>query len=1153
MLNLAEYRTSNTGLCDYLPWACLVAPGVVLNKDGSFQRTLRYRGPDLDSATEAELVSVTARLNNVLKRFGEGWALFFEAERFPADAYPGARFADAASWLVDQERYHAFSADGAHHESRYYLTFLYLPPPEREGRAERFLYERTEGGDIAADAFAQLEWFATETDRALDMLAAILPEAEALSDAETLTYLHGTISRRRHPVAVPAVPTHLDAVLCDTPLLGGVEPKLGDAHLRVLTVLGFPNSTTPGLLDSLNDLGFSYRWTTRWLALDKAQAIKHLTRLRRQWFAKRKSVGAVLREALFNRETALVDPDAENKALDADEALQELGSDDVAFGYLTTTIVVADPDPKRANEKLLAVERIINGRGFVTIRETLNAVEAWLGSLPGNPYANVRQPIVHSLNLAHLMPVSAVWAGPEANRHLDAPPLMLTETRGSTPFRLDLHVGDVGHTLVVGPTGAGKSVLLSLLALQFRRYIGAQVVIFDRGRAARAAALAMNGTSIELGLDGTLALQPLARIDEPGEMAFALEWVTGLLVNEGMTITPDIKGAVWAGLQSLASAPKAERTLTGLAVLVQSNAIIAALSPYTLEGAYGRLLDGASETLALTNVAHFEMEPLMRHKALAPPVLTYLFHRLEARFAGPSPAGQGTRPTLLILDEAWTFLDDPLFAARIREWLKTLRKKNVAVVFATQSLADIERSSIAPALIESCPTRIFLPNDRALEPQARAVYARFGLNDRQVEILSIAAPKRDYYAQTARGNRLFELGLGPIALALCGSSSPDDQRLIDRIAAKSSPSGFADALFRAKGLPWAADSLASFPHAVPAPTALRSSGIRLARRESAAQGEAPPPLPGVEAATVSPQPSRTPSAAAVVASAQQSVVPEARLQHVVPEARLQNDAIGDLLPERLSPYRIGAKPNRAARRKAARAVPTALAIVMLTGLAVPRPAAALTVFDPLNYQQNVLSAVRALEQINNQVRQLQNQAQALQRMDQNLQRLGSTIAPDLQRSLAGIQSRIRDGEGLALELRDTEAGYALLFPKEVSLDLSTDDLLRNARARWDEEYASLRRSALLQGVIADGIGADTRLLADTMTRSRTAAGALDVTQAGNELTALGVKQSLQLQGLLAAQARSETLGRARELAIEDEARQRFKTFVGNGQAYSRSQ
>ncbi len=250
-----------------------------------------------------------------------------------------------------------------------------------------------------------------------------------------------------------------------------------------------------------------------------------------------------------------------------------------------------------------------------------------------------------------------------------------------------------------------------MLALQFRRFIGAEVAIFDRGRSARAAALAMGGTAIALGLEGTLALQPLARIDEPGEIAFALDWVTGLLFTEGLVLTPEIKDAVWTALQSLASAPKGERTLTGLALLVQSEAISAALAPYTLEGAYGRLLDGADEQLALSDMTHIEMEALMPHKALVAPVLTYLFHRLEARFDG--------RPTLLILDEAWTFLDEPLFAARIREWLKTLRKKNVAVVFATQSLADIERSTIAPALIESCPTRIFLPNDHALEPQAR--------------------------------------------------------------------------------------------------------------------------------------------------------------------------------------------------------------------------------------------------------------------------------------------------------------------------------------------------------------------------------------------------------------------------------------------------
>jgi type IV secretion system protein VirB4 len=382
MLNLAEYRRKGAVLADYLPWACIVAPGIVLNKDGSLQRTIAYRGPDLDSATPAELVAITARLNLILKRFGEGWALFFEADRVPAQGYPGERFADAASWLVDRERCAAFSARGSYHESRYYLTLLYLPPAEHERRAEQLLIERDSEIAPAPDGMAQLEWFATETRRIIDQLAALFPEIRPLGDADTLTYLHGTISDKRHFVDAPAAPTHLDALLSDTPFLGGLEPKLGEKHLRVVTVTGFPNMTAPGLLDALNDLGFAYRWTTRWIALDKLQAGKQLRTLRRQWFAKRKSMLAVLREVMFNRETALVDADAENKAADADAALQELGADDVAFGYLTMTIVVADDDGARVNEHLLAVERVLNGHGLVTIRESLNAVEAWLGSLP---------------------------------------------------------------------------------------------------------------------------------------------------------------------------------------------------------------------------------------------------------------------------------------------------------------------------------------------------------------------------------------------------------------------------------------------------------------------------------------------------------------------------------------------------------------------------------------------------------------------------------------------------------------------------------------------------------------------------------------------------------------------------------------------------
>ncbi len=806
MLNLAEYRKRPERLADYLPWAALVAPGVVLNKDGSFQRSIRYRGPDLESATEAELVGVSARINNVLRRFGSGWSLFFEAARVPSVPYAESAFPDAASWLVDQERKWNLDADGTHFESHYYLTFLFLPPEENVNRGEGLLYETSDKSKKRIDYRDHLNTFISEADRATDLLANILPEARLLDDRETLSFLHGTISTKSHAVSVSDCPVYLDALLPDTAFLGGLEPMLGDQHLRLLTVTGFPNVTMPGILDELNDLGFEYRWTTRWISLDKPLAQRELNKLRRQWFSKRKSITAILREVMFNQESALIDSDADNKAIDADEALQELGSDDVSFGYLTTTLVVAHEDFAEADRRVMAVERVINGRGFVTIRENLNAVDAWLGTLPGNPYANVRQPIVHTLNLIHMMPVSAVWAGPSRNHHLNDAALITAKTRGATPFRLDLHVGDVGHTLIVGPTGAGKSVLLSLMALQFRRYTQAQVFIFDKGNSARSAILAMDGTSFDLALDGGLAFQPLGRLDRGGEQAFALEWLGGLLTNEGIAVTPPIKDALWTAINSLASAPQEERTLTGLSLLLQSKDLRQALRPYTLDGPFGRLLDAARDDITLADVQHFEMEELMHHKRLVLPVLTYLFHRLEARFDG--------RPALLILDEAWVFLDDPLFSARIREWLKTLRKKNVSVVFATQSLADVENSSIAPALIESCPNRIFLPNDRAIEPQSRAIYEHFGLNERQIELIARSVPKRDYYYQSRRGNRLFELGLGPVGLTLCGTSSAEDQKLIDQLltemaADPDNTASFADRWFRVTGLSWAADLLPS--------------------------------------------------------------------------------------------------------------------------------------------------------------------------------------------------------------------------------------------------------------------------------------------------------------------------------------------------------
>ena len=730
MMFLREHARRASRLSDFLPWAAMVAPGIILDKDGSFQRTARFRGPDLDSATQAELIATSSRLNSALKRLGTGWAIYVEAQRRPSPGYPTSDgFADPVSVLIDEERRDRFEGGDITQPnltSAYYVTLQWLPPADDASRARSWFFEG--GAEDIASAADHLTDFDRETSRVLDMIEGVMPEAAWLSADETLTYLHSTVSTHEQCIALPTTPMHLDALLADETLVGGMAPQLGSRHLRTLTVTGFPAATVPGMLDDLNRLGFAYRWTTRAICLDKVSAQRMLTRIRRLWFAKRKSLAAIIKEVMTNEASVLVDTDAANKSAEADQALQELGADIAGFAYVTTTITVLGDTARDADQRLSAIEKIVRGRDFACIAETLNALEAWLGSLPGNPYANVRQPPISTLNLAHIMPVSAVWAGPDRDAHLGGPPLFHARTQGSTPFRFSLHVGDVGHTLVVGPTGAGKSVLLALMALQFRRYAGAQIFAFDHGGSIRAATLGIGGEWHDLGgaLGGDAApvsLQPLARIDELDERGWAADWLAAILAREGFAITPEVKDHLWTTLGSLADAPVNQRTLTGLSVLIQASGLKRALTPYTLAGPYGRLLDADHEAFGSSDVQAFETEGLIGTPA-APAVLSYLFHRIGRRLDG--------RPTLILIDEGWLALDDPMFGRQLKEWLKTLRKKNASVVFATQSLADIEGSSIAPAIIESCPTRLFLANERALEPQIAAIYRRFGLNERQI-------------------------------------------------------------------------------------------------------------------------------------------------------------------------------------------------------------------------------------------------------------------------------------------------------------------------------------------------------------------------------------------------------------------------------------
>jgi len=372
------------------------------------------------------------------------------------------------------------------------------------------------------------------------------------------------------------------------------------------------------------------------------------------------------------------------------------------------------------------------------------------------------------------LPITTIWLGAATSPcpfyPPNSPPLAFAATNGATPFRLNLHVGDVGHTLILGPTGAGKSTLLGMLVASQFRYPNTQVFVFDKGYSAMPLVRAAGGEHYDImGDHGSPQFCPLARIDDPNERAWAAEWIETLVALQGVTLNPASRRAIYHALTLLAESES--RTMTDfLNGPLQEPSLRAALDRYTLDGPLGTLLDSKTDSLNDDIFQVFELEHLMESGASSGrnvvPVLLYLFHRIEQRLDG--------RPTLLVLDEAWTFIDNSLFAEKIRDWLKTLRKKNAAVIFATQSVSDVLEKPITSAIMESCLTKIFLPNPEARSQNSSAAYRKIGLTDRQIEILAFAIPKRQYYYTSPNGQRLFDLGLGPVALSFIGASGKED-------------------------------------------------------------------------------------------------------------------------------------------------------------------------------------------------------------------------------------------------------------------------------------------------------------------------------------------------------------------------------------------
>ncbi len=787
MLGLKEFRSQARALSDLLNFAMLPEDGILQNKDGSLTAIWSYRGDDMDSATHAELAALSARLNTALLNMGSGWMLNCDAIRRPAQSYPEqGTFPDRTSWLIDAERRQNYEAEGLHFETQYVLALTYLPPIRQAGKLADLMYDdNLEQKNKKGLSDRILKRFQRKIDDFESSISNLLPMERMRGAPGTdatgrpyvmdalLKHLEYCVSGISRPVRLPTIPMYLDAVIGCHPFIGGFAPKVGNKFIKIIALDGFPQESYPGILHILDEFDFEYRWSTRFIFLDPYQARKALDGIRRRWQQKQRG----LKDQLFNTATGAVDLDAVEMTQDVELAIGEGESNMVKFGYYTSCIVMMHEDPKLLTERANEVRKQILNYGFGARIEDVNAVEAYLGSIPGHSYPNIRRPLMHTLNLADLLPITALWSGLKHNpcpfypKH--SPPLLYAATTGSTPFRLNLHVGDVGHTLMLGKTGGGKSTALCFMLAQHLRYPQAQVFAFDKGYSSFTLTNACGGNYYDIGGDDNdLAFCPLKEIDTVSDQAWATEWILTMVELQGIHITPALQQIVYQAIKRLVHSPR--RTLTEFVSELQDAELREALSHYTLAGPMGSLLDAQEDSLQDGHFQVFEMEHVMNlgEKNLVP-VLLYLFRQIEKRLDG--------RPTLVVLDECWLMLSHPLFREKIREWLKTWRKKNAAVLMATQELTDVMSSPIRDAILASCPTKILLPNPEARDPSMRSAYELIGLNEREIEILSYAVSKQDYYYKSPLGRRLFSFGFGPFALAFIGTSGQDDLRLVRQL------------------------------------------------------------------------------------------------------------------------------------------------------------------------------------------------------------------------------------------------------------------------------------------------------------------------------------------------------------------------------------
>ena len=541
----------------------------------------------------------------------------------------------------------------------------------------------------------------------------------------------------------------------------------------ILSVKDYPDATRAGLIDNILRLPHELVLTESFAPADRQVARERIDLAIRRLRSADEEAGAERREMLTARDA--------------------LGAGQAGFGDHHLSLMVRADDLAGLDGAMAAAGAALADIGAVAVREDVNMEPCFWGQFPGNEAYLVRRALISTGNAAGFLSLHGMPFGKPEGNHW-GPAATVFETTSATPYFFNFHEGDLGNFTVIGPSGSGKTVVLNFLAAQAQKF-GPRTILFDKDRGAEIFLRACGGHYAQLQPGQPTGFNPLALPDTPINRAFLRDWLGLMLAAQG----PDELAAIAAAIDACMDADPGFRRLRYFRELLggsrrpEAGDLPSRLDPWIGTGEHAWLFDNAVDALDLdARTLGFDMTALLDSPTLRTPTMLYLFHRVDERLDG--------EPTMILIDEGWKALDDPVFAARIRDWLKTLRKRNALVGFATQSARDALDSRIASAIVEQTATMIFTPNPRA---RPEDYCEGFGLSAHELELIrQLPAHSRCFLVRHANHSVVARLDLGgePDLLTVL-SGREASVRKLDRLREElgDAPAQWFEAL---TGTPW---------------------------------------------------------------------------------------------------------------------------------------------------------------------------------------------------------------------------------------------------------------------------------------------------------------------------------------------------------------